>query len=84
MKAIAPLKIIVRMQVRGDLESSAPAFSESHLTFILTTILKGVLWSSKVSGTFIVDTLYMYTNQSIRKLIPYKSTNQRKYTEQVN
>ena len=59
-KAIEPLKIIVRMQVRGDLESSAPALSESPLTFIPTTILKGVLWSSKVSATFFVDTLYTY------------------------
>ena len=46
------------MQVRGDSESSSPALSESPLTFIPTTILKWVPWSSKVSGTFFVDTLY--------------------------
>jgi len=45
------------MQARVDSESSAPALSESPLTFIPTTILKEVLWSSKVSGTFIVDIL---------------------------
>ena len=43
LKAIAPLKIIVRMQVRGDLESSAPALSESPLTFIPKTILRGAM-----------------------------------------
>ena len=43
MKAIAPLKIIVRMQIRGDSESSVPALSESLLTFIPKTILRGAM-----------------------------------------
>ena len=94
-KAIEPLKIIVRMQVRGDSESSAPALSESPLTFIPTTILKGVLWSSKVSATFFVDTLYlcMYIYKYIPKLVgqnllyyshfPY-SCSRRRYVRLVN